>query len=118
MSWVKFVVSIKIGLSFVIKRDQMINVVVSIDIILFYKNNIIQESIEGILKCYCKKRIFKEFVYDKENIFSEYSSEREVLKLFVKRFFFERDIIGKKNCKSKVIGKVKLNRKQIKLLQG
>lgn len=114
MSWAKPVVSIKIGPSPATKRDQMINAAVSTDIILSHKNNIIQESIEGTPKCHSKKRTFKESVYDKENI----PSEREVSKPPAKRLLRERDTTGKKNCKSKVTGKAKSNRKQIKLLQG
>ena len=118
MSWAKPAVSIKIGPSPATKRDQMINAAVSTDIILSHKNNIIQESIEGTPKCHSKKRTLKESVYDKENIPSEYSSEREVSKPPAKRLLLERDTTGKKNCKSKVTGKAKSNRKQIKLLQG
>ena len=118
MSWAKPAVSIKIGPSPATKRDQMINAAVSTDIILTHKNNIIQESIEGTPKCHSKKRTLKESVYDKENIPSEYSSEREVSKPPAKRLLLERDTTGKKNCKSKVTGKTNSNRKQIKLLQG
>ena len=57
-------------------------------------------------------------MYDKENIPSEDSVDREVSKPPAKRILLERDTTGKKNSKGKVTGKAKSNRKQIKLLQG
>ena len=118
MSWAKPAVSIKIGPSPATKRDQMMVAAISTDILLSHKNSIKEECIEGTPKCHSKKRTLKESVYDKENIPSEDSSDREVSKPPAKRLLLERDITGKKNYKGKVTGKAKSNRKQIKLLQG
>ena len=118
MSWAKPAVSIKIGPSPATKWDQMMDAAISTDIILSHKNSIFEECIEGTPKCHSKKRTLKESMYDKENIPNECSSDREVSKPPAKRLLLERDTTGKKNCKGKVTGKAKSNRKQIKLLQG
>lgn len=118
MSWAKPAVSIKIGPSPATERDQMMGAAVSTDVISSHKNSIIEECIEGTPKCHSKKRTLKESMYDKENIPSEDSIDREVSKPPAKRILLERDTTGKKNSKGKVTGKAKSNRKQIKLLQG
>lgn len=118
MSWAKPAVSIKIGPSPATKRDQMMDAAISTDIILSRKNCIIEECTEGTPKYHSKKRTLKESMYDKENKPSEDSIDREVSKPPAKRILLERDTTGKKNSKSKVTGKAKSNRKQIKLLQG
>ena len=118
MSWAKPAVSIKIGPSPATKRVHMMDAAISTDIILSHENSINEECMEGTPKCHGKKRTLKESMYDKENIPSEYSSDKEVSKPLAKRLLLERDTTGKKNCKGKVTGKAKSNKKQMKLMQG
>ena len=118
MSWAKPAISIKIGPSPATKRDQMMDAAISTDITSCHKNWVMEECMEGTPKCHSKKRTLKESMYDKENIPSEDSVDREVSKPPAKRILLERDTTGKKNSKGKVTGKAKSNRKQIKLLQG
>ena len=112
MSWAKPVVSVKIGPSPATKRDHMMAATIYTNIISPHKDNIDEQNVNSTPKCHSKKRTLKESMFDKENMYV--TMDKEVLKPPAKRMLLEKDTTRIKTSK----GKVKPNRKQIKLLQG
>lgn len=124
MSWAKPAVSIKIGLSPDIKRDQMMMEAVKNDIISSFKGSVNEHRVEGTPKCCTKKRTLTESMNDKENFPAGNHTDqgcdgKEMSKSpAAKRMLLDRDTTGRKNTKTKATGKLHTNRKKIALLQG
>lgn len=124
MSWAKPAVSIKIGLSPDIKRNQMMMEAVKNDIISSFKGSVNEHHVEGTPKCRTKKRTLTESMNDKENLPAGNHTDqgcdgKEMSKSpAAKRMLLDRDTTGRKNTKTKATGKMHTKRKKIALLQG
>ena len=124
MSWAEPAVSIKIGPSPDIKRDQMMMEAVNKGIGSSFKGSVNEHLVEGTPKCRTKKRTLTESMNDKENILAGNHTDqackgKEMSKPpAAKRMLLDRDTTGKKNTRTKATGKLHTKRKQIALLQG
>lgn len=120
MSWAKPAVSINIGLSPDIKRDQE---AIKNDISSF-KGSVNEHCVEGTPKCRTKKRTLTESMNDKENLPAGNHTDqgcdgKEMSKSpSAKRMLLDRDTTRRKNTKTKATGKLHTKRKKIALLQG